>query len=143
MLKTVSLLLILVLPSVVYADTCPKELIKQGTPAPCTGYILTAEVMGEATKLPEKISLLEDKLKLKDMELIFKDEKIKLLSDTNDKKDITIANMEKIIVDNNKNNDLKIGLAVGGTALGIAALAIALGFAFGHAGKISITTTPQ
>jgi hypothetical protein len=140
MLKVISFILVLIFPMVTFAATCPKEPIKEGEPAPCSGYVVSEQVLAEASKLPERIKLLEDKLQLKEMVISFKEEKITLLTEVSDKKDVTITNLQKVIIDNNKNNDLKIGLAVGGSILGTALVCIGLAFAFSAASKIQVTT---
>lgn len=141
-MKYIAIILLVLYPSFALADVCPRTPIAKGTPAPCTGYILSEGAMEEATKLPKQISLLEQKLTLKDDQIDYRDQKIKLLNDSGDKKDDIINKQHGIILEKDKNEALKIGLIVGGTALGTALLCIGIAFAISGSYKINITPTP-
>lgn len=122
----------------VFAETCPKTRIEKGTSAPCTGYILSPEVIEEAARLPKQISLLEEKLRIKDDQMALKDEKIILYIDANDKKDVANIGLQNSLIAKDKNESLKLGLAIGGTALATALLCIGIAFAITSSYKITL-----
>ena len=142
MIKYFTIVLLLSFPTMVLADTCPRTKIEKGTAAPCTGYILSPEAIEEATKLPKEISLLNDKLKLRDDQLSLKDERNKLLSDFIDKKDITINTLHTALLEKDKNESLKLGIAIGGSALATALICIGVAFAISGAIKLDIKQIP-
>lgn len=136
MIKIISYLIILTYGSIAFADTCPKIPIDKGTPAPCSGYMLTVGAIEEASKLPKEIALLEDKLKLKDNEIALRDQKIELYGTSIDKKDVVITGLQNSLLEKDQNMQLRmligVGIGVGATA----AIAIGLAFALGGAFKV-------
>ncbi len=135
MFRKIAFVLAFAYPSLVLAEVCPTTLILKGQPMPCDGYVLSVGAISEAAKLPKQISLLEEKLSLKDNKISLLEEKVLIYVNLADKKDVTISDLQKSLLDKDKNEQLKLGLAVGGTVVATALLAIALAFAFG---KISI-----
>ncbi len=135
MYRKVIFLLMVAYPSLVLAESCPTSLIPKGQPMPCDGYAMSVGAVSEAAKLPKQISLLEEKLSLKDNKISLLEEKVLIYVNLADKKDLTISDLQKSLLDKDKNEQLKLGLAIGGTVVATALLAIALAFAFG---KISI-----
>lgn len=128
--------MILIYSSFAFADTCPKTPIDKGTPAPCSGYMLTIGAVEEASKLPKEITFLEDKLKLKDNELVLKDQKIELYTVAIDKKDVIISGLQNSLLEKDQNMQLRlligVGIGVGATA------AIAIGLAFALSGALKV-----
>ncbi len=122
-----------------FSETCPKTPIEKGSPAPCTGYILSQEVIEEATKLPKQITLLEEKLRIKDDQMALKDEKIILYMNSNDKKDASNVALQQSLIEKDKNESLKLGLAIGGTALATALVCIGIAFAITGSYKITLS----
>ncbi len=139
MIKYISILLLVSFPGFAFAQACPKTRIKEGTPAPCEGFILSPEVMEEATKLPQQISLLNEKLELKDKQLTLRDDKINLLTEFIDKKDKTIDSLHAAFLEKDKMDSLKLGLTVGISVTLTALLSIGLAFAFAKAANLHIT----
>lgn len=138
MIKYIAIVLLTLFPSMVLADVCPRTKIEKGVVAPCTGYILSLEAIEEAAKLPKEISLLNDKLKLKDDDLNIKDQKIKLLTDFVEKKDVTINSLHESLLKKDQNESLKLGLAIGLSAVGTAFVCIGVAFAISGAVKIEL-----
>lgn len=138
MKNLIILLVVLLYTTVSFADICPRTKIEKGVVAPCTGYILSLEAIEEAAKLPKEISLLNDKLKLKDDDLNIKDQKIKLLTDFVEKKDVTINSLHESFLKKDQNESLKLGLAIGLSAVGTALVCIGVAFAISGAVKIEL-----
>jgi hypothetical protein len=138
-MKTIAFFLTLTYTSLSLANTCPTTIVDEGSPAPCTGYILSQNAIEEAAKLPKRISLLEEKLVIKDNILDAKEEKLQVYMQGVENKDKTIVTLSNALVEKDKNEALKIGIAVGSTALATALLCIGLAFAFSAASKIQVS----
>ncbi len=140
MIKAIAFSITLLFSSSVLAQACPRTLVSEGTPSPCTGYLLSPDAMEEAVKLPKRISLLEEKLSIQESALLLKDEKIQVYMGGMEHKDKTIMLLNTALLEKDKNEALKLGLAIGLSAVGTALLCIGLAFAFSAASKVQITT---
>lgn len=138
-MRAIAFFLTLTYTSLTFANTCPTTIVEEGAAAPCTGYILSQNAIEEAAKLPKRIVLLEEKLSIKESLLDAKEEKLQVYIQGIENKEKTILTLSNALVEKDKNESLKIGLAVGTTALATALLCIGLAFAFSAASKIQVS----